>query len=86
MSTRSDSLVRRRERLVASSTAQRARLVADCEPLGRAAATLDRIVGPIRRHPVIATLAVTGVALLGSRKVFDLASRAVTIYMLLRRR
>ena len=86
MSARSDSLARRRERLVASSTAQRARLVASCEPLGRAAATLDRIVGPIRRHPVIATLAVTGVALLGSRRIFDLASRAVTIYMLLRRR
>ena len=86
MSPQSDSLARRRERLVAHSTAQRAQLVASFEPIGRAAATLDRIVGPIRRHPVIATLAVTGVALLGSRKIFDLASRAVTIYMLLRRR
>ncbi len=80
------SLAQRRERLVASSAAQRAALVANFEPLGRAAATLDRIVAPVRRHPIMSAVLVTLVALAGSRRIFDVATRAATIYMLLRRR
>ena len=79
-------LAARREALIAQSNAQRSAIVSNAQPFLKGAATLDRIVGPVRRHPVIAALAVTGVALLGSRKIFDLATRAVTIYMLVRRR
>jgi len=75
-----------REALVAQSAAQRSAIIESSAPLLRGAAALDRIVGPIRRHPVLAAAAVTGVALLGSRKIFDLATRAITIYMLVRGR
>lgn len=81
-----ETLAMRREALVAQSTLQRDAIVASSAPLLRGAATLDRIAAPIRRHPVLAAVAVGGVALLGSRKIFDLATRAVTIYMLVRRR
>lgn len=81
-----DGLAARREALVAQSAAQRSAIITHAQPLLRGVATLDRIVDPIRRHPLIAALAVTGVALVGSRKIFDLATRAVTIYMLVRRR
>ena len=81
-----DGLAARREALVAQSAAQRGAIIANVQPLLRGAATLDRIVGPIRRHPLIAALAATGVALIGSRRIFDLATRAITIYMLVRRR
>jgi len=35
---------------------------------------------------VITGLAVTAVALVGSRKIFDIATRLLTVYMLARRR
>ena len=81
-----ETLAVRREALVVQSAAQRTALIESSAPLLRGSATLDRILGPIRRHPILAALAVGGVALLGSRKIFDLATRAVTIYMLVRRR
>ena len=81
-----EGLAARREALIAQSATQRSAIISSVQPLLRGAATLDRIVAPIRRHPLIAALAVTGVALLGSRKIVDLATRAVTIYMLVRRR
>lgn len=81
-----ETLAVRREALVAQSAAQRDALIEGSAPLLRGAATLDRILGPIRRHPILAAVAAGGVALLGSRKIFDLATRAVTIYMLVRRR
>ena len=81
-----ETLAVRREALVAQSAAQRNALIENSAPLLRGTATLDRLLGPIRRHPIVAALAVGGVALLGSRKIFDLATRAVTIYMLVRRR
>lgn len=86
MNRQQQALAIRRERLLAQSTAQRSAIIASTEPLLRGAATLDRIVGPIQRHPVLAAVAVGAVALIGSRKIFDLATRAATIYMLLRRR
>jgi hypothetical protein len=39
----------------------------------------------MRRYPVVIGVAAAGVALLGSRRIFDLASRALTLYALLRR-
>jgi len=80
------TLAVRREALVAQSAAQRTAVIESSAPLLRGTATLDRILGPVRRHPILAALAVGGVALLGSRKIFDLATRLVTIYMLVRRR
>ena len=86
MNRQQEALAIRREKLVAQSAAQRSAIIASTEPLLRSAGTLDRIVGPIRRHPVLAAVAVGAVALIGSRKIFDLATRVMTIYMLLRRR
>ena len=80
------TLAQRREALVAQSAAQRSAIIASAQPLARGAAAIDRITGPVRRHPVLAAIAIGAVTLLGSRKMSDLASRAMTIYMLLRRR
>ena len=55
------------------------------EPLVRKAASVDRVVGYVRRNPVVAALAVGGVALLGPRRLWELGARAVTLYTLLRR-
>jgi len=78
-------LAARRQELVDRSAAQRAALSVCAEPLVRKAASLDRVVGYVRRNPVIAAVAVGAVALLGPRKIFDLGARAITFYMLLRR-
>jgi hypothetical protein len=71
--------------LVELSNAQRAALVASAEPLVRKAVTLDRVVGYVRRNPVITAAAVGAVALLGPQKIFELGARAITLYMLFRR-
>jgi hypothetical protein len=85
MSRDEQSLAERRQELVARSSAQRAALIADAEPVLRKAVALDRIVSRIRRYP-IATAAVAGaVVFLGSRRIFELATRALTIYALFRR-
>ena len=85
MSRYEQSLAERREELVARSTAQRAALVTDAEPLISKAAAADRILTKLRRYPVAIGVAVAAVALLGSRRIFDLASRALTLYALLKR-
>jgi hypothetical protein len=79
-------LAERRQELVARSAAQRSALIADVEPLLGKAAALDHIVGAVRRHSVIVGAVAGVVALLGSRKLLDLATRLVTLYMLVRRR
>ena len=85
MNSREQGLAQRREELVARSTAQRAVLVANAEPLVRKAAAADRILTKMHRYPVVIGAVAAGVALLGSRRIFDLASRALTLYALLRR-
>jgi len=45
-----ETLAVRREALVAQSAAQRNALIENSAPLLRGTATLDRILGPIRRH------------------------------------
>ena len=79
-------LAERRQELVARSAAQRSALIANAEPLLGQAAALDRIFASVRRHAVLSTLAVGAVALLGSRRLFDIAERLLTIYLLVRRR
>jgi hypothetical protein len=83
---RPNELAKRRERLVARSVAQRASLIAGVEPLLGKAAALDRIIGTLRRYSVVAGVVAGAVALLGSRKLFDLGERLLTLYLLVRRR
>ena len=78
-------LAARRRELVERSAAQRAALAQAAEPIRRKAAALDKVVSHVRRNPVVSALAVGAVALLGSRKIFDLAARAITLYMLFRK-
>lgn len=85
MSRREQSLAQRREELVARSAAQRAALVTHAEPLVRKAAALDRIVSKLRRYPAVLALAGGAVAFFGSRKLFDLVTRAISLYALFRR-
>ena len=85
MSRHVQGLAHRRRELVARSAAQRAALVGNAEPLLRKAAALDRVVSRIRDYPVITGAVAVGVVLLGSRRIFDLASRVLTLYALLRR-
>ena len=85
MSSREQSLAERREELVARSTAQRAALFTHAEPLLRKAAAADRILGKLREYPVVTAVGVGAVVLLGTRRIFDLATRILTIYALFRR-
>ena len=85
MSKHEQGLAARRQELVNRSAAQRAALAGAAEPLLRKAATLDRVVRYVRRNPIIIAVAVGAVALIGPQKIFDLGTRAVTLYMLLRR-
>jgi len=85
VSKHEQGLAARRQELVNRSEAQRAALAGADEPLLRKAATLDRVVGYLRRNAIIAAVAVGAVALIGPQKIFDLGTRAVTLYMLLRR-
>ena len=85
MSSREQGLAQRREELVARSTAQRAAMVANAEPLLSKAAAADRILMRMRRYPLVIGAVAAGVVMLGSRRIFDLASRALTLYALLRR-
>ena len=74
-----------REELVARSTAQRLALIASAQPLLRAAGAADAIVSKVRRYPVAVAVVAGAVVFLGSRRLFDLAARAVTLYALFRR-
>ena len=84
MSRGADLALRRRE-LVERSTAQRAALIADAQPLLGTAARLDSVVSSLRRYPVVIAVAAGAVAFFGSRKLFDLATRAITLYALFKR-
>jgi hypothetical protein len=82
---RLQGLAQRRQELVERSTAQRAALLAAAEPVVRKAAAVDRVVAYVRQYPVLASLAVVAVALIGPRKLFDLGARAIALYALLKR-
>jgi hypothetical protein len=80
------ALARRREELVERSVAQRAALIAAVAPLADKAATLDRILGTLRRYSVVAGIIAAVAALFGSRGVLDIGSRLLSLYLLARRR
>jgi hypothetical protein len=79
-------LVLRREALVARSATQRGGVIANWETLVRKSAAADRVFSAARRHPAIVAAAVGAVLLLGSRKLFDLTERLLTLYLLFRGR
>jgi hypothetical protein len=85
MNSREMSLAQRRRALVERSQAQRAALLGAAEPIVGKAATLDRVVDYVRRYPIATAVAAGAVALVGPRKLFDLGTRALTLYMLLRK-
>jgi hypothetical protein len=78
-------LAERRQELVERSSAQRAAIIANAEPLVRAGALADRLLSRVRRHPIAVTVGLGAVVLLGSRRLFDLATRALTLYALFKR-
>ena len=84
MSAHTRDLARQREELVARSTTQRSGLVANWEVVVAKTAAADRILSTVRRHPVAVAAAVAGVVLLGSRRLFDVSERLLTLYLLLR--
>ena len=81
----SRSLAERRQALVARSQAERAAVLAAAQPLLHKAAAADRMLERVRRHPVAVTLIGAAIVFLGSRRLFDLATRAITVYALFRR-
>jgi len=85
VNAREQSLAERREELVARSSAQRAALYTHAEPLLRKAAAADRILGKLRQYPVVTAVGVGAVLLLGTRRIFELATRVLTISALFRR-
>lgn len=85
MSREEQSLTQRRRELVERSTAQRAAIAAHAEPLLHKAELADRIVERVRRYPLVTAAVAGAVVFLGSRRIFDLATRALTIYALFRR-
>ena len=72
------------QELVARSSAQRAAIIASAQPLLQAVEAPDRLIGFVRSHPVPIALGALAFALLGGRKALSLATRAATLYMLLR--
>jgi hypothetical protein len=78
-------LAEHRRALVEQSAAQRAAILAVSHPFLRKAAAADRLLTRVRNHPLVVTAVAASVVILGTRKLFDIASRAVTLYMLFRR-
>ena len=74
-----------RQQLVERSGAQRAALIAAAEPLIQKAAVADRIVTRVRRYPLLVAAVAGAAVLFGSRRLFDMAARALTLYALFRR-
>ncbi|OAI52478.1 hypothetical protein AYO46_00525 [Betaproteobacteria bacterium SCGC AG-212-J23] len=85
MNRAEQSLAQRRRELVERSASQRASLVTNAEPLLHKAEALDRLVTRVRRYPMATAAVAAAVVFLGSRRIFDLATRALTIYALFKR-
>jgi len=79
------SLEMRRRELVERSAAQRAALGNTLAPMVQKAAAVDRALASVRRHPMLAVALAGGVALLGSRRLFGVLARGITLYTLLRK-
>jgi hypothetical protein len=85
VTSRTQALAERREELVARSIAQRDALVAEASPLLHKAAALDRVIGSVRRHPLVSGLATLALLILGSRKLIELGAQALALYGLFKR-
>jgi len=79
-------LAQRRLELVERSATQRSALIDGVAPLLHKAAALERIVATVRRYSVVGGVVAGVVALVGSRKLTDIATRLLTVYLLGRRR
>lgn len=75
----------RRHELIERSAAQRGALRANLAPLTDKLALVDRAMTPIRRYPIASTAVAAAVMLFGSRKIFTLIARGITLYTLLRK-
>ena len=79
------SLEMRRRELVERSAAQRAALITNLVPLAQKVATVDRAVASVKRYPMVAAAIAGAVTLFGSKKIFSLVARGITLYTLLRK-
>jgi hypothetical protein len=79
------SLEMRRRELVERSSAQRAALRANLVPIAEKVATVDRAIASVKRYPVVSAAIAGAVTLFGSRKLFSLVARGITLYTLLRK-
>ena len=77
-------LERRRLALVQRSAHERAALAAAASPLARKLTAVDRVVGAVRAHPVLAGAAVGAVAFLGPSRLLAWIARAAAVYSVLR--
>jgi hypothetical protein len=75
----------RRRELVERSAAQRAALITNLVPLAQKVATVDRAVASVKRYPMVAAAIAGAVTLFGSKKIFSLVARGITLYTLLRK-
>jgi hypothetical protein len=79
------SLEMRRRELVLRSAVQRDAIMAHLVPIAEKVAKVDRVIASVKRYPMI-TAAIAGtVTLFGSKKIFSLFARGVTLYTLLRK-
>jgi len=78
-------LAQRRQVLVARAAVQRAELAGALQPAVRRLAALDRLVAAVRQRPVMVTVAIAAVVLLGPRRLLHWALRALPLFALLRR-
>ncbi|HZM34157.1 MAG TPA: YqjK family protein [Burkholderiales bacterium] len=72
------------QELVARSSAQRDAIIASARPLLQTVEAPDRILGFVRRHPLPLAMGVLALVLLGPRKAVTTASRALSLFALLR--
>jgi len=72
------------QELVARSSAQRAAIIASAQPLLQAVEAPDRLIGFVRRHPLPLALGALALVLFGPRKALVAASRALSLFALLR--
>jgi len=75
----------RRHELIERSAAQRAALRASVVPMVERFASVDRAVTSVRRYPMLATGIAAAVTIFGSRKMFNLIARGITLYTLLKK-
>jgi hypothetical protein len=78
-------LQRRRAELVGRSAALRAALARAAGPIVQKAATADRVIASVRKHPLVSAVAVGAVAFAGARSLLPWLTRALTLFALLKR-